>query len=70
MRSDFALARRHLHQAQQCLRGDDSVTLEMQTALSLLVGAALTVERTRNEPCQVLPFKRDHLRLATNHAKG
>ena len=56
MRSDFATARRHLEQAQDCLRGDDNLTEKMLTALSLLIDAALTAEYTRNQAGKVVPF--------------
>ena len=58
MQSDFAAARRHLEQAQDCLRGDDNVTDKMLTALSLLIDAALTAEYRRTPPGEVVPFPR------------
>jgi hypothetical protein len=59
MRSDFAAARRHLTQAQHCLIGDDNVTDKMLTALSMLIEATLTAERTQNPAGKVIEFPQD-----------
>ena len=56
MRSDFATARRHLEQAQDCLHGNDNLTEKMLAALSLLIDAALKAEYSANETCKVVAF--------------
>jgi len=53
MLSDFAMARRHLKRAQDCLRGDDNVTDKMLTALSMLIETALMAESTCNQTDRV-----------------
>ena len=56
MRSDFATARRHLEQAQDCLQRRRRLDAKMLAALSLLIDAALTAEYTARETTKVVPF--------------
>jgi hypothetical protein len=56
MRSDFAMARRHLEQAHNCLSGDDNLTQKMLTAVGLLIDAALKAEHMADETGKVVAF--------------
>ena len=56
MRSDFATARHHLEQAQDCLHGNDHVTDQMLIALSMLIEAALMAEYTHKRTGKVVMF--------------
>ena len=56
MRSDFAMARRHLEQAYNYLAGDDHLTRKLLAALNLLIEATLTAEHTANKASKVVTF--------------
>jgi hypothetical protein len=58
MKSDFAMARRHLERAYNALSGDDETSRKSRDALDLLVDAILTAEYRRQE-CEIIPFPAD-----------
>ena len=59
MRSDFSGARRFLERANEALRGGDTISEQMRTAIDLLIEVAIREECSRyDEVAKVLPFRR------------
>lgn len=56
MRSDFAMARRHLEQAYSYLSGDDELTRKLLAALNLIIEATLTAEHLADKANKVVAF--------------